>query len=101
MCIRDSLIGLGGKGDAGTGGNVVEDDGQLHPVGDVLIVPDKAGLGALVIVRGDMEQGVGTGVLRVLGEVDGGGSIVAARASDCLLYTSRHRSQRSGRAEGG
>ena len=82
--LGEDLISLGGKGHAGTAGDVVEKDGQLHPVGDVLIVLDQSGLAGLVVVGSHMEQGVGPGVLGVLGQVDGGGGIIAARAGDDL-----------------
>ena len=65
-------------------GTFVEDDGQLHPVGDVLVVLDQAGLGALVVVGGHQQQGVGAGVLGVLAQVDSGGGVVAAGAGDDL-----------------
>ena len=65
-------------------GNVIEDHRKVHPVGDVLIVLDQSGLAALVVVGGDVEQGVGSGVLGVEGEVDGGGGVVAPRAGDDL-----------------
>ena len=76
-------VGLGGEGDPGAGGDIIEDDGQLRAVGDVLIVAE-ALLGALVIIGGHMEEGVGAGVLGVLREVDRGGGVVAARAGDDL-----------------
>ena len=43
--LGENLVGLGSEGHAGTAGYVVEDDGQFHPVGDVLIVLDQTGLG--------------------------------------------------------
>ena len=78
------LVCIGGEGYAGAAGHVVEDDGQLGAVGDVFIVLDEAGLAGLVVVGGDMEQGVGSGVLGVLRQVDGGGGVVRARAGNHL-----------------
>ena len=43
---------------------------------------DEAGLAGLVVVGGHQQAGVGAGVLGVLGQVDGGGGVVAARAGD-------------------
>ena len=63
--LRQHLIGLRREGDAGTAGHVIEDHRQVHPVGDVLIVLDQSGLAALVVVGGDVEQGVSPGVLGV------------------------------------
>ena len=82
--LRQDLIGVGSEGHAGAAGHVVEDDGQLGAVGDVLVVLDQAGLAGLVVVGGDVEQGVGSGVLGVLGQVDGGGGVVGPRSGDDL-----------------
>ena len=63
--LRQHLIGLRREGDAGAARYVIEDHRKVHPVGDVLIVLDQSGLAALVVVGGDVEQGVGSGVLGV------------------------------------
>ena len=54
--LREKLVGLGGKGYAGAGGDIVEKDGQLHPVGYVGVVLNEAGLGRFVVVGGDEQQ---------------------------------------------
>ena len=82
--LGENLIALGGEGHAGAAGHVVEDDGQLGAVGDVLIVLHKPRLAALVVVGGDVEQRVRPGVLGVEGQVHGGGGVVAPRAGDDL-----------------
>ena len=78
------LVGGGGKGHPRPRGHVVHDNGQLHPVGNILVVLDEAGLAALVVVGSHMEQGVRAGVLGVEGQVHGGGGIVAACAGNDL-----------------
>ena len=95
------LIGVGSKGYAGAAGNIIQDDGKVSPVGNILIVLDQTGLACLVIIGGDVEQGICTGILCVLGQVDGGRGVVAAGTSDDLdtviypldnVLTNRHGS---------
>ena len=82
--IGQHLVGIGGEGHAGAAGHVVQDDGQIGAGRDVLIVLDQAGLAGLVVVGGDVEQGVCAVVLSMLGQVNGSGGIVAARAGNDL-----------------
>ena len=82
--LGENLIGLRREGNAGPGGDVIEDDGQLHPVGYVFIMLDETSLRRLVVIGSHMQQSVGPGVLSVLGQVNGSGCIVASRAGDDL-----------------
>ena len=78
------LVGLRGKGDAGAAGHIVQDHGQLGALRDVLIVLDEAGLAGLVVIGADQQGGISAGVLGVLGQIDGGGGVVAAGAGNDL-----------------
>ena len=80
----EDLIRLGGERQPRAGGDVVQDDRQVHPVGEVLIVPDEAGLGGLVVVRRDDQQRIGPGGLGVAAEGEGGGGVVAAAPGEDL-----------------
>ena len=82
--LGEDLIGLRREAAAGAGGNVIHDDGGVDPVGDVLIVHDKTGLGGLVIIGGHQQKAVRAGLLRVVGEVKGSGGVVAAGAGNDL-----------------
>ena len=71
-------------------GDVVDDHGQLHRVGDRGEVEEKPFLRRLVVVGRDHEAGVGAGLLGVAGEVDRLGGAVAARAGDHRNPAARH-----------
>ena len=75
-------IGLRRDGDAGAGGNIIEDDGLCHRVGDGGVVPDQPGLRGLVVIWRYHQQPVGPGPLRVPAEGDGVGCGVGAAAGD-------------------
>ena len=78
------LIGFRRKGHPRAGGHVVENHGQLHPLGNVLIVLDKPGLGGLIVIGRHMQQSICAGILGVLGQVHRGGGVVAPRPGNDL-----------------
>ena len=71
-----------GQGDAGAAGDVVQDDGDVHLAGDGLKVAKHAFLRRLVVVGVDEEGGIGAGIFREAGEVEGLVGGVGAGAGD-------------------
>ena len=75
-------IGLRLDVDSGAGGDVVEDDGNVHGIRNDLVVPQQTLLGCLVVVGGDDQQTVHAEALRSQGVFPGYLSIVGAGTGD-------------------
>ena len=75
-------IGSGLDGNAGTGGNVVQDDGLGGSISNGVEHGHQTLLGGLVVVGGDNQHTVVAQLTGILGHVDGVSGVIGAGASD-------------------
>ena len=87
---RKGAVGFGGDVDTGAGWYIVQDDWQVGGIGNRMEVANQSSLGGFVVIRGDVQQRIGSGTLCLLGHPDSVGGMVASSACDdrhSALYT--------------
>ena len=64
---RKGAVGFGGDIDTGAGWYIVQDDWQVGGIGNRMEVANQSSLGGFIVIRGDVQQRIGSGTLCLLG----------------------------------